>query len=73
MSTRSSLLYLNRKKHILRNLDDLPLFPPNRLRYHIRPHELLPELRTMEDPSSRLAVVDLNEVLGYIDRELQTE
>jgi len=67
MSTRSSMLYLERKKHILREFDTLPRFPPDRLPYHSRPHTLLAELRTMEKPSSRLVASDLGAVLGYID------
>ena len=73
MATRSSMLYLERKKVVLRELRNLPRFPPGRLKTHFRPHELLPELRNLEKTDDRLAAVPLDEVKGQIERTIQTE
>jgi len=73
MATRSSMLYLERKKVVLQELDDLPRFPPGRLKTHFRPHDLLPELRNLEEPDNRLATKPLNQVKGEIERTISTE
>jgi hypothetical protein len=73
MATRSSMLYLERAKIVLAELDDLPRYPPNRLLTHYRPHTLLPELRNLEYPDDRLEAVPLDEVKGQIERSIQTE
>jgi hypothetical protein len=73
MATRSSMLYMEYKKVVLHELDDLPRYPPSRLRTHIRPHTLLPELRNLEVPNDRLAAVPLSQVRGQIAKLIQTE
>lgn len=73
MATRSSLLYLNRKKVILHGADDRPRFLPERLKTHFRPHTVLPELRNLEETDNRLATQPLNQVKGQIERIIQDE
>ena len=72
MATRSSMLYLERKKVVLHELSNLPRYPPSRLSTHFRPHTLLPELRNLEQTNNRLAAAPLDEVRGQIEREIQT-
>ena len=67
MATRSSMLYLNRKKIVLAKLPQRPWFATNTLSTHSRPHVVLPELRAIEKPEARLAVRPLEETPAYVD------
>ena len=73
MATRSSMLYLERKKVVLADLRSLPSYPPDRLLTHFRPHTLLPELRNTEETDNRLAAEPLDQVKGQIERTIQVE
>jgi hypothetical protein len=67
MATRSSMLYMNRKKIVLASLPRRPWFATNTLSTHSRPHEVLPELRAIEKPEARLAVRPLEETPAYVN------
>lgn len=73
MPMKSSMLYLNRKKTILRTISPSPKFPPSRLSMHSRPHEALPELQNLERTDNRLAAVPIEDVPAQIDEEIDTE
>jgi hypothetical protein len=66
MATRSSMLYLQRKKLVLAQMRHRPWFATNSLPSHRRPHTPLPGLRATEHPNSRLAVRPLEETLDYV-------
>jgi hypothetical protein len=65
MATRSSMLYMHRKKLVLAQLPRRPWFATNSLPTHNRPHVVLPALRATEHPNSRLAVLPLEETPDY--------
>lgn len=73
MATKASMLYLNRKKVVLRQISPSPKFPPSRLPTHSRPHDALPELQNPEQTDNRLAAVPIEDVKAQIDREIETE
>lgn len=67
MATRSSMLYMNRKKIVLAKLPQRPRFATDTLSIHSRPHVVLPELRAIEQPQARLAVKPLEETPAYVN------
>lgn len=66
MATRSSLLYLNRKKRVLRQLPDRPWFATNTLSTHSRPHVVLPELQDIENPGARMLTRPIEETPDHV-------
>jgi len=64
--SRSSMLYMKRKKLVLDRLWPAPWFATNSLRSHFRPHTVLPELRDKEYPDDRLAQVPIEEVPAHV-------
>ena len=67
MATRSSLLYMHRKKIVLAALPRRPWFATNTLSTHSRPHVVLPALRAIEKPEARQAVKPLEETPAYVN------
>ncbi len=69
MATRSSLLYLRRKKHVSDLRRPRPQFATNSLSSHFREHVPLPELRDVEDPMARLATRPIEETPAHENGE----
>lgn len=64
--SRSSMLYMKRKKTVLSRLWPSPWFATKTLSIHRRPHTVLPVLRDKEQPGNRLAAVPLSEVPAHV-------
>lgn len=67
--SRSSMLYMKRKKTVLARLWPAPWFATNALRSHRRPHITLPVLRDKEQTFNRLEEVPLSEVPAHVRNE----
>lgn len=67
--SRSSILYLLRKKTVLGRVWPAPNFATRSLRSHDRPHTVLPVLRDKESPAGRLAQVPIEEVPAHVRDE----
>jgi hypothetical protein len=67
--SRASMLYLLRKKRVAGKLWPRPTFTTNSLHTHFRPHVVLPDLRDVENPGARLAVVPLEQVPAHVRNE----
>ena len=64
--SRSSMLYMKRKKTVLARLWPAPWFATRTLHIHRRPHTTLPVLRDKEQTNNRLAEVPLSEVPAHV-------
>jgi len=64
--SRSSMLYMRRKKTVLDRLWPAPWFATNTLHSHRRPYITLPVLRDKEYPDDRLEQVPIEEVPAHV-------
>ena len=64
--SRSSMLYMKRKKTVLARLWPAPWFATGVSPLHRRPHTTLPTLRDKEQTFNRLAAVPLSEVPAHV-------
>jgi hypothetical protein len=65
--SRSSMLYMQRKKTVLDRLWPAPWFATKSLSSHNRPHTVLPVLRDTEHTDDRLRQVPLEEVQAHVE------
>ena len=65
MATKSSMLYLRRKKRVRDIRQPRPQFATDSLNSHTRAHVPLFELRDVEDPASRLATQPIEETPSH--------
>ena len=67
--SRSSMLYMRRKKTVLDRFWPAPWFSTGTLHSHFRPHTVLPVLRDKEQTFNRLEQVPIEEVPAHVRNE----
>ena len=65
---KSAMLYMWRKKRVLRQLSPRPTFMTNSLSIHHRPHNVIPAISNVEQVNKRLAIQPIDSTPAYKDQ-----